>query len=163
MFLEGLTAVLLVVFAGLLVSLTSSEDRGESLGGRILFAAALLTAAVDLSVGLASGIVIVQFAPSSATEAIATLWMVNFADMVVIGFPLAMLFGTAALVIWRTRIVARWIAVVTVAIALAQVVAALGTLIASLQGAPQLPLFLTAWALLMSGGLLFSRRTATMT
>lgn len=162
LFLEGLTAILVVVFVGLLCHLASDEDRAHDLLIRLFFASAVLTAAVSLAVGLPTGVALVQFAPSSAAVAIQILWMLNFADMVAIAFPLAFMFGVASVVIWRKHLVARWIAGVTTILGVLEVVASLGTWVESLQGAPQLPLFLSIWALLVSGGLLLERRQAAV-
>lgn len=155
LFLEGLTAILLVVFAGLIRNLIATTRGSDGLIERLFFAAAVLAAAVDLSVGLTTGIALVQFASSSATTSLATLWMLNFADMIVIGFPLAFMLGTATVMIWRTRVVARWIAVVSGLAAVLELIAAIASM--NPQAGLQLPFWLVAWALVVSGGLVVER------
>jgi hypothetical protein len=78
-----------------------------------------------------------------------------------IGFPLALMLSAATVVIWRTRVVARWIAVVSGLAAVLEILAAIGAGIQSWQGGPQLPLWLVVWALVVSGGLLVERRRET--
>lgn len=156
LFLEGLTALLLVGFVAQVCALIADAPTRDGLVARVFFIGAVLAAAVDLSVGLTSGIALVQFAPSSATTAISTLWMLNFADMIVIGFPLALMLSAATVLIWRTRVVARWIAVVSGLAAVLEIVAALATVI--YPAGFQLPLWLVVWVLVVSAGLVIERR-----
>ena len=150
--LEGVLALLLICFTASLLEHLTSPGKATAAFGRLVTGSSVLTASVLLAGQIASE-AMVNITPRDDVQSIRVLWQFAYGMEATVCLPLGFLMIATGVVIWASRRLPRWVAVVSLILGLLEITVGTAT------GGPG-PAPAALWALILAGPLFLERKRA---